>query len=166
MKAGGGVPRVEREYGTCLPGIRNHKKAECSVMQCGNDASWLHCVRGLWYSMWSAIRERRSIADRAVKSRAAAAVVVVAMMSSSARVEAFKAAGAARSSHIARARLSPCAAAAMAEPVNKDSSGGDKAKRALNGEDSRSFFERLGSPKYIAAPMVEHSEAVSYDHDM
>lgn len=90
-------------------------------------------------------------------------MIVVAMMSSSARIEAFKAAGPARSALTARTRLSARAAAAMAEPISKDSSGGDQAKRALNGEDSRSFFERLGSPKYIAAPMVEHSEAVSYD---
>lgn len=117
--------------------------------------------------MWSAIRERRGTAERAVKSRAATAMVVVAMMSVSARVEAFKAAGVARSAHITRARLSSCAA--VAEPISttdrpqgEDSSRGDQAKRALNGEDSRSFFERLGSPRYIAAPMVEHSEAVSY----
>lgn len=92
-------------------------------------------------------------------------MIFVAIVSSSARVEAFKAAGVARSSHITRARLSACAATATAErrAQEEDSSGGDQARRALKGEDSRSFFERLGSPKYIAAPMVEHSEAVSCD---
>lgn len=93
-------------------------------------------------------------------------MIFVAIMSSSARVEAFKAAGVARSSHITRARLSACAAAATAEPISRaqeEDSSADQAKRALKGEDSRSFFERLGSPKYIAAPMVEHSEAVSCD---
>lgn len=123
------------------------------------------CVRGVCYRMWSALRERRGTAERAVKSKAATAMVVVALMSSSARVEAFKAAGAATSAHMARARLSACAAAA--EPTSRpqqaeaNSSHGDQARRSPNGEDSRGFFERLGSPRYIAAPMVEHSEAVS-----
>lgn len=120
--------------------------------------------------MWSAVRERRGTAERAVKSRAAIAMVVVAMMSSSARFEAFKAAGVASSAHVTRGRFSACAATAMAEPISRPqeegSSGGDQAKRAISGEDSRSLFERLGSPRYIAAPMVEHSEAVSHDRPL
>ena len=57
----------------------------------------------------------------------------------------------------------PAALAERAVPTQQDAPGAPPAEARPDAEereaDSPSFFERMGSPRYIAAPMVEQSEA-------
>ena len=60
----------------------------------------------------------------------------------------------------APAALSACAAVAEDVPTRREED--ERATwKGWNKTDSNSLFRRLGNPRYIAAPMVEHSEAVS-----
>lgn len=112
--------------------------------------------------MRSPTLEREGASSRIVRPEITKVMVSVTMLLFAARVEAFGVAGVAgvRVSHSAR-QLSSCAAAAPAVLRPEDGPAFSEATRALREQDSRGFFERMGKPRYIAAPMVEHSEAVS-----
>lgn len=89
-------------------------------------------------------------------ARGVTAVMVTVMLSSAARVDAFGAAPRVMMRRGQwRSRLSQCAV--VADPVRR----AEEAPNAAGSDAGpRGFFEGMGSPRYIAAPMVEHSEAV------
>lgn len=66
------------------------------------------------------------------------------------------------SNHLFRRQARTIASAAVTEAVPTVQEEVDRSVLKAESEaDPYSLFRRLGSPKYIAAPMVEHSEAVS-----
>lgn len=94
--------------------------------------------------------------------------MMIAFLSPTARVEAFAVFA---SSGIASRTLRDSTAerqSADAEVVRRRPRDDKDTKNMMENiqgaqceQQARSFFERVGSPRYIAAPMVEHSEAVS-----
>lgn len=96
-----------------------------------------------------------------------------AMLSAARRVEAFEVTTGTLGTRVLNVRRmglsSRAAAASAAEPtlrpsqqgVDAKSTAANETRRANDDSNPRGFFERMGCPRYIAAPMVEHSEAVS-----
>lgn len=98
-------------------------------------------------------------------------MVFAAILPAAIRVEAFRATTGTlgiRVLNVRREGLSSRPAAAAAEPTLRPQQQGvdtkptavSETRRAKDEANPRGFFERLGCPRYIAAPMVEHSEAV------
>lgn len=66
------------------------------------------------------------------------------------------------SNHLFRRQARAIACAAVAETVPTAQEEADRSVLKMESEaHPYSLFKRLGNPMYIAAPMVEHSEAVS-----
>lgn len=66
------------------------------------------------------------------------------------------------SSHLFRGQARIIASAAVTKAVPMAQKEADRSVLKVEGEaHPYSLFRRLGNPRYIAAPMVEHSEAVS-----
>lgn len=104
-------------------------------------------------------------------------MAVAAMLSSAARVEAFETVG--RSSSVIRppfrggcgtffsstystlssSRCSLEETDFARDSISSSRSNNSAARMGDDDRNPRAFFERIGSPRYIAAPMVEHSEA-------
>lgn len=120
--------------------------------------------------MQSPVRHERFIlATPGVRSRVGAVMTVAAMLSSKASFEAFKTSGVLmrKSPYRSRRSLTSSNAAAVVEQVVRPPEGESRSlpasgvRESYGTDDSYAFFNRMGRPKYIAAPMVEHSEAVS-----
>lgn len=116
--------------------------------------------------MWCSGGGNRSKTRLIGTSNATTAMAMAIMLSPSARVEAFASFReiVSRPPKISRVRLRSF----TTEPALRVQQDDDKEINLVNESrsiqsrsDSRPFFERIGSPRYIAAPMVEHSEAVS-----
>lgn len=117
---------------------------------------------------------RAVLSSNSSNAHSTVVMAIAATLSSAARVEAFGATAAAGRAHCARPLLSAgVSAAAAAERLNRvphgsdtriregRSSGINSVSNECSSSSPRAFFERIGSPRYIAAPMVEQSEAVS-----
>lgn len=129
---------------------------------------WRFYASSAAYDMLGSVGVCRTRMQQLGRPRASAAIVIGAMLSPVVQVGAFCAIGGvgriSRTLRGSRVAIQSCVVerdVQVSISIQEKSRMTSGAERIRDESTSRSFFENIGSPRYIAAPMVEHSEAVS-----